>query len=482
MTGPERPGIPLCVDLDGTLVATDMLHEALLLLAKGSPRHLAAFPFWLRHGRAGFKHRVAARVEIDPAHLPYRPEVLDLIAQARAEGRPVILATAAPLRVARAIAGHLGLFDEVLSSEEALNLSGHYKADALTERFGERGFDYVGNGRADLPVLAHARNGWLVSADGRLRRAAMRQALETRFLPARAGGVRAWAKALRLHQWLKNGLILVPAIAAKRIAEPETLAAALLAFLSFSLFASAVYLVNDLLDLSADRRHARKSRRPFASGALPVAKGAAAAPLLALASLAVALMLPGRFLAVLIGYGIVTTLYSFWLKRQVVVDVILLAGLYTIRILAGAAATRVVPSFWLLAFSMFLFLCLAMVKRYSELRQAEDEGRMLAGRGYLPNDLPVVLAMGSGSGLVAVLILAFYTQSEIVPAHYPAAHWLWLIPPTLLYWVVRLWLKAGRGQVDDDPVLFAAKDWQSLAAAALMAAFFLLAGSGWDPW
>ena len=301
------------------------------------------------------------------------------------------------------------------------------------------------------------------------------------FVDRRSGGVRAWMKALRVHQWLKNLLIFVPLLASGRFRDFELLAQAALAFASFSLFASAVYVVNDMVDLQSDRLHRTKRMRPFASGALPLSAGVAAAPVLVIAALGLALLLPALFLATLLGYALATTLYSFALKRQVIVDVMLLAGLYTMRILAGSAATDIRPSFWLLAFSMFIFLCLAMTKRYSELREAIDQDKTLSGRGYLPSDLPVVLALGSASGFVSVLILALYTQSLVVPELYPAPEWIWLVPPLLLYWVARLWLKAGRGEIDDDPVLFAARDWQSLVVAIAVGILFVLAASGFWP-
>ena len=298
---------------------------------------------------------------------------------------------------------------------------------------------------------------------------------------ARRGKLGTWAKALRVHQWLKNLLVFVPLLASGKFGESRLALQAALAFVSFSLLASAVYLVNDMVDLQSDRVHATKRNRPFASGALSVAAGIAAAPILVAGSLGTAILLPPLFMVTLLAYALTTTVYSFALKKQVIVDIMLLAGLYTMRILAGSAATSIHPSFWLLAFSMFIFLCLAMTKRYSELREAMDEDKTLSGRGYRPSDLPVVLALGSGSGLVSVMILALYTQSLIIPETYPAPEWIWLVPPLLLYWVARLWLKAGRGEIDDDPVLFAAKDWQSLSVAAAVGILFVLARSGWWP-
>ena len=301
------------------------------------------------------------------------------------------------------------------------------------------------------------------------------------FLVAPSRGFGVWTKALRVHQWLKNLLVFVPLLASGRFYETEAPLKAALAFISFSLFASAVYLINDMIDLQSDRLHRTKRNRPFASGAIPVAAGIFAVPILIVGSVGIALLLPPLFLVTLLAYGAATTFYSFILKRQVIVDIMLLAGLYTMRTLAGSAATDIHPSFWLLAFSMFLFLCLATTKRYSELRQAMDQDQVLSGRGYLPSDLPVVLALGSASGVVSVLVLALYTQSLIVPEIYPAPEWIWLVPPLLLYWVARLWLKSGRGEIDDDPVLFAARDWQSIAITATVGLLFILARSGWWP-
>jgi 4-hydroxybenzoate polyprenyltransferase/phosphoserine phosphatase len=480
MADAERP-IPLCVDLDGTLIRSDTLHEALLLLAKDSPRILPALPLWLAGGKAKFKHSVSERVDVHAATLPYCEDVLTIIREARAQHRPVVLVTAAPARIAKAIADDVKLFDDVLTSDESVNLSRDRKAAALVSRYGHKGFDYAGNSADDLPVFEYCRRGFLVSSSPRLRRAAERRNCNLTFVDRRTGGARAWMKALRVHQWLKNLLIFVPLLASGRFRNLELTGHAALAVASFSLFASAVYLINDVADLQSDRIHRTKRNRPFASGAIPIASGVAAAPVLVAISIALALFLPPLFLAALLAYAVVTTLYSFALKRQVVVDVMLLAGLYTMRILAGSAATDIRPSFWLLAFSMFFFLCLAMTKRYSELREATDADKVLSGRGYLPSDLPVVLAIGAGSGLVSVLILALYTQSLIVPELYSAPEWIWLAPPLLLYWVARIWLKAGRGEIDDDPVLFAARDWQSLTIAALVGILFALARSGWWP-
>lgn len=477
----EHP-IALCVDLDGTLVRTDMLYEATLELLKRAPLALARVPGWLAQGKAAMKQRISEAVEVEVAHLPYRREVLDLIDAARAEGRPVVLATASNVQIAEAVARHLGLFDAVVSSDAATNLSAEAKAERLVALFGEGGFDYVGNGRADLPVWRRARRVIVVSADRRLHVRAGMHGQDVARIEDPRRMLRLWFKSLRPHQWLKNLLVFVPLFAGHRAGDVELLINAVLAFVAFSLTASSVYIVNDLVDLPSDRRHHRKHKRPFASGALPIAGGIVAAPLVLLAGLAVAAFLPLPFLGVLVFYLALTSLYSFWLKRQVLVDVMLLAGLYTLRIIAGSAATGIVPSFWLLAFSMFVFLSLALVKRHQELHQAEGDGALLAGRGYMRSDLPVLLALGAGSGLASVMVLALYIDSPVVAASYPAPVWLWLVPPVMLYWVGRLWMKAQRGEIHDDPVVFAVIDRQSQVIAVLIALVVFAASAGLRFW
>lgn len=473
--------VPLCVDLDGTLVRTDTLHESIVLLAKTSPRSLPHMVAWLRFGKAHFKDQISKQVDLDVEQLPFDDQVVQLVNNARAQGRRTCLVTAANGRIAHKIAESTGWFDEVLCSDASINLSRHCKAEALVERFGEAAFDYVGNSGDDVPIFARARRGILICSKARLRSSAKSANSNMTYLEPQRGAIGPWVKALRIHQWLKNTLIFVPLVASGQITNFTLLSQCLLAFLAFSMLASSVYILNDLLDVEADRRHGSKRHRPFASGRLSISSGVAAAPVLALAALVVALFLPPLFAGVIVGYGVITSAYSIWLKRQVIVDVMLLASLYTLRILAGSAATGIEPSFWLLALSMFMFLSLALTKRYSELRLEVAEGRLIPGRGYMSSDLPVILSLGVGSGLVAVLILALYTQAAVVPALYPAPEWLWLVPPLILYWVCRLWMKAGRGEVDDDPVVFAARDWQSLTIVVAVGALFLLGRSGWWP-
>lgn len=292
-----------------------------------------------------------------------------------------------------------------------------------------------------------------------------------------ASKFRAWIRSLRPHQWLKNLLVFVPLVAAQEAGDFGPTLNALLAFIAFSLAASAVYVLNDLLDLPSDRKHERKRMRPFASGTLSVRAGLFSAGVLLFAALLTAFYLPPFFTAILLFYILITSAYSFRLKRRVIVDVILLAGLYTLRVIAGSAATDIAPSFWLLAFSMFLFLSLGIVKRYSELQVATDDGSALPGRGYVSSDLPV-LALGASSGLMAIMVLALFINSPAVVEGYAEARWTWLVPPIMLYWVARLWMKTHRGEVDEDPVIFAARDKQSLIIMGLLAAVFSAAVFG----
>ncbi|MBC8057610.1 MAG: UbiA family prenyltransferase, partial [Rhizobiales bacterium] len=392
--------------------------------------------------------------------------------------RPVVLATASPRRWAEAIAAHVGLFDRVVATEGDRNLSGAAKAVSLAGSYGVRGFDYIGNGRSDVPVWAQARQAIVVSSSGSLLRAARGAATVAEVVPVERAGPLAYVKMIRAHQWLKNLLVGVPVASAHLLGSSESVLAAVTAFFSFSLCASAVYLLNDLLDLEADRQHIRKRKRPLAAGRIPLHHAALLAPLLLIAALALSLTLPPAFLLVLSLYFAMTLAYSLRLKRQVIVDVLLLAALYTTRIVAGAVAISVTPSFWLLAFSMFLFLSLAIVKRYGEMRVTLLQSKQTAaGRGYWVGDLPVLLSLGVSAGMAAVLVLALYINDPETRRLYPDTVWLWFVPPLILYWVSRVWMKAHRDEIDDDPVVFAVRDWQSLVTVALLGGCFVMASS-----
>ena len=473
--------IPLCVDLDGTLVRTDTLVEALLLLCRSQPRQLLALPSWLGQGLARFKERVATVVRLDPASLPYDPDLLDYLRNERDRGRRLLLVTASHERTARDVADHLQLFDEVIATNGRQNLKGRRKRDELVRRFGDGGFDYAGDSAADLSVWPAARRAIAVNASRRVLRLLGNRAshvIGTRRRPLPL----LLLRALRVRQWVKNLLVFVPILLAHQFLDAGLLAKSAIAFLSFSLGASAVYVLNDLLDIEADRHHPDKCRRPLAAGDLPLSIGFVLIPLAAGSSLAAALFLPTGFLVTLLFYFLLTTLYSFRLKKIALLDVIVLASLFTTRIIAGSTATGIVVSEWLLAFSMFVFFSLAAVKRYAELlrmrsKTADGESK-LRRRGYFSGDHELILQMGISSGFMAVVVLALFVSSESVTKLYPNPTLLWFACPLVLYWIGRIWLLAHRGEVTDDPLMFAVRDRVTWIVAILGGGILIMARGG----
>ena len=467
--------VPLCVDLDGTLVRSDMLVESILTLLKQNPLYLFVLPLWLSRGRGRLKCEVTRRAQPDATTLPYDQRVCELV-QSESSRRPVVLCTAADRAIADAVANHVGGFSAVMSTDGAANLSGRNKADALVERFGERGFDYVGNERRDLAIWRHARRAIVANAGAGVGKRASGVCEAVDVLSREHGGLHDWLRALRLHQWLKNVLVFVPLFAAHLVMDPIAATHATAAFVIFGACASGVYILNDLFDLDADRRHPRKRNRPFAAGNLPLGGGFALAVLLTLAAFAAAYALAPRFALVLLGYYILTLAYSLRLKQIAMLDVLVLATLYTVRIVAGTVAIHVQFSFWLLAFAMFLFLSLALVKRYTELGVQRQIGESTAsGRGYVAGDYELLASLGGASGYLSVLVLALYINSTASAELYHRPYFLWLLCPLLLYWISRTWIIAHRGKMHDDPVVFAARDKVSMVLLVLAAIVVLLA-------
>jgi 4-hydroxybenzoate polyprenyltransferase len=467
--------LPLCVDLDGTLIHSDLLVESALALFARRPLMVFAMFIWLLRGKAHLKREIARRVDLDASVLPYNAALLDWLRDVQGT-RSIVLCTASDRSLAQKVSDHLGIFDEVIASDGERNMAGSNKADALVAQFGEHAFDYAGNATVDLLVWRHARGAIVVETGTVLSTAVAKTVPILKRFELRRPGIRTWTKALRLHQWVKNTLIFLPLLAAHRALEPEAVMQALLAFVCFGLCASGVYLTNDLLDLPADRKHHRKRHRPFAAGTLPLVAGPVVAAALLVASLALAAFVSIEFLLVLVGYYVLTSAYSIRLKRIMMLDVIVLAMLYTTRILAGAAAIHSPASFWLLAFSMFIFLSLAMIKRYTELLALQKVGKVKAsGREYDVDDIPLIQSMGSSSGYLAVLVLALYIDSTASGSLYRHPHYLWLLCPLLLYWISRTWAVAHRGIMHDDPVVFAVMDNTSRIIAAIAAVVVVLA-------
>jgi 4-hydroxybenzoate polyprenyltransferase len=463
----RETSLPLCVDLDGTLIRSNLLLETLLRLVKANPLYLLLLPVWLMGGRANLKAQIAARVPFNPATLPYDGELIQWLQAEHTAGRSLWLCTAAHEGLASQVAAYIGLFDGVVASDQARK---------LVELFGEAGFDYCGNERRDLALWQHAHGAIIVHGSKRLALATARVVPVLRTFPPPAHRWRALLRALRPHQWAKNALVVIPLLAGHHAADPGLAVAALLAVVAFCLCASSVYVLNDLLDLEADRQHSRKSRRPFAAGELSIATGLLLSPCLLALGLLVAFALPAKFVLVFGIYYALTLGYSFFLKNHILVDTLTLAGLYTVRILAGAAATGIAPSFWLLLFSVFLFLSLAFVKRFAELDGLRRQQQLRAsGRNYHVEDLSLLRSMGTASGYMSVLVLALYINSPEVLALYHRPKVIWLLCVLLLYWVSRIWIVAQRGKLHDDPVVYALRDPVSILTGLLAAITVILA-------
>ena len=476
----------LFVDMDGTLIATDLFAESIFSAIKQDPMVLWKFPSWYRQGRAHLKRQLAERVRPDVKNLPMREEVLEFIAEERQQGKRIVLATASDRIWAEELAEELGLFDDVLASDGVLNLKGPTKLvamEAYCEEHGFDRFDYVGDAPADLPIWVKTEQALAVAPSARLRRAIVKSGVSSREFGLRGSLPSVILKLMRPKQWVKNLLLFVPLIMAHDITHTYKLLSCCLAFITFSICASSVYVLNDLLDVEADRLHPKKKYRPFAAGTVPVALGVPLAAGLLVLGLGLSIIfLPWRYSVLLAGYYCLTGAYSVWLKRKVMVDVVVLASLYTIRILAGGLATHTTVSEWLLAFSLFIFTSLAFAKRYAELRRLSARGdhEPAKGRGYMTSDLRIMEMMGTVSGFVAVLVLVLYINHDKVMDLYPNNKALWFLCPVFMYWVGRLWIMAGRGEMQEDPVAFAVRDRKSWVVGGLAIIILWFATWTWN--
>ena len=471
----DSDAVPLVVDVDGTLLATDLLQEAALQFVALHPWRAWEIAVWLRSGKAAVKSRLADHVDPDMRTLPMRPEVLRLIRQAQAAGRPVYLASASDLRYVQALAERIGGIAGVFGTETGRNLSGRAKAEQLETTFGHKGYDYVGDHAVDVPVWRSARRALVVASSSRLLRQVQAAFPEAEIVARPRRHWPSYLGALRPHQWAKNVLLFLPALAGHRFELP-TLVPTAFAFVCFCLAASSAYLINDLLDVPGDREHPRKMHRPFAAAKLPIPHGIAMAFVLMVAAVLLSLVLPTPFLGVLLFYVATTLGYSLVLKRRPLLDVIVLAGLYALRVYGGLAATNYHTTQWLLMFSLFLFLSLALVKRCSELvpkRLAESSE--LVGRAYRVEDLAVLLPMAAAAGYGAVFVIVLYLYSPEVQALYTSPNRLVLMCPLMTYWISRVLLLCNRGELHHDPVVFALTDRVSWFLALCAAAVLVLA-------
>lgn len=464
----SKTSTPLVVDLDGTLTPTDTLLESLIHVVKQSPLNLLRIPLWLLKGRAGFKAAIAEKTRLAAESLPYHESLIAYLRAEKAQGRTVILATAAHVSIADAVARHLGLFDQVLATTPEHNLKGRAKLKVIQENVGSS-FVYAGDAQADLPIWQAAKAAILVGTPPALAATVREQTPIEREFPGEKATLIDWLRALRVHQWVKNLLLFVPLLTAFSFMEINKVLSMGLAFLAFSLAASATYIVNDLWDLESDRLHPRKRLRPFADVRLPVLHGLVVAGVSLVSAFLLAYFVSAGFFLMLLAYLALTSAYSWTLKKYVLIDAIMLSLLYTLRILAGAVAIGVATSSWLLAFSVFIFLSLALVKRCAELVSLAKSGQEKAhGRDYRVTDLTVLWPLGVGTALSAVVVFGLFISSPETQTRYATPHLLWLVAIGLVYWLGRLWIKTSRGEMHDDPVVYAIKDHASRITVALM--------------
>lgn len=461
-------------DLDGTLIKSDMLLESVFILIKKNPIYIILLPFWLLKGKAQLKNEINKRIDFNPELLPYNQDVIDFLNKKKSEGNKIILATASNQNIATKISNYLGIFDETYGSTSELNLKSKNKRDFLNEKYGKNQYSYVGDSSADLKVWEDSKDAYVMN-NGISEKNKISNLKEVIGEKSKST-LKLIIKEIRVYQWVKNLLLFIPALMAHKT-DLDFYYTILIAFISFSLLASSVYVLNDLLDLDADRQHPRKKNRPFASGNLSLLYGFILLPILITISFALAIIyLPYEFVLTLLVYYLITNLYSFKLKRIELIDIITLASLYTIRIISGGLAVDVPISPWLLAFSMFLFLSLALLKRYTELLSMIKENKVKAtGRGYHVEDIDMIRSFGTSSAYIAILVYALYAYSDQVQVLYNKPILMWLVAVLLLYWITRIWFLAHRGKMTDDPIVFTGKDPNSWIVGLIIGILMLWA-------
>lgn len=469
----------LAVDLDGTLLKGDLLWESLGRFLLPAPwRAVLVFGWWLRGGRARLKAELAERVRIDGPSLPWNHTVVEFCEARASEGWTIVVATASNQIAAEAVTRHFAFVSSVLGSDVSINLKAERKAEKLVKEFGAAGFDYIGDSASDLPVWKVSQNAWLVgsaTAEANVSRTLARPAV--RIAADCGNSPRRWVGALRPHQWLKNLLVFFPVLTAHRWNDAECWRLVVPVFFALCCMASASYLLNDLSDLEADRRHQRKKSRPLASGELSIPAGMLALVVLLTLGIGLAAMSGPKALAATLAYFLFSALYSLALKTVPILDAVFLSGLYTYRMVLGGIAGSVMISGWLLAFSTTFFLGLAFLKRYVELdAMPVQTTERVSRRGYRREDVGFVQITGVASSFLSVVVLALYLDSSASSALYLKPHWLWAIALALLLWNMRVWFLAGRKQMHDDPVWFAAKDPATFALCVFCMAVVAAAG------
>ena len=459
----------LCLDLDGTLIKSDALFESLFQLIKFNPLLLFVVPFWLMKGKPNLKEEIDKRIDFDASNLPYNQELLEYAVLQKELGRKVYLATASHISIAEKVANHLGFFDGVYATKDGYNLKSEKKAKVLNEEFGKGNYVYAGDAKVDFNIWKDSAASIVVSnSKSFINSVSSKFNIEKSFYNE-VNLTKRIIKQIRVYQWVKNILLFLPILLAHSLGNIKELTDVVIGFFSFSISASFVYVLNDLLDLDSDRSHPRKKFRPLASGDLPIQIGIALVPILLIIGIGLSFLLSSKFQLILLSYIVLTTAYSFSLKRIPILDIILLATLFTSRIVAGAFAANVELSMWILAFSMFFFLNLAVLKRYTELLVMKNKNEIEAkGRGYTIEDMGLLLSIGPAAGFLSVLVFVLYLNSSQATSLYNNPSILWLISPIFLYWISRIWHLSVRGKMTDDPIVFAVKDKASYIIGILI--------------
>lgn len=472
-----RPQPPLVIDLDGTLFVGDTLGEGLLWLLFNKPLTLLALAPKFLSGRAALKRAVADAAPFDHQHAVYRKDVIALARRAREDGDAVHLVTGADQSLADSVAAQLGLFDDSTGSDGVTNLVGTAKADFLKSRHPD-GFHYVGNSVKDRPVWAAAAGATVIAqSEQAARRIVGAAAPAFELIPARPATLKDWVKALRLHHWVKNFLLFVPLALGQLFDDVNAIAYAIAAFFIFGMIASSGYLVNDLSDIAADRTHPRKRKRAIAAGRISTGLAAGLAAALGAGGLAWAALLDADFAVWALVYYVCTLAYTLRLKRMPLTDILVIGGLFTIRLTAGMAILDQTISIWLTSFSFALFSSLAFAKRNGELSAAAARGDAAPrGRGYRLDDRHLLTAFGVGAAMTAMVVMLLYFQFRALSTGlYDDVEFLYFAPLVLFSWLMRVWIRAYRGELHDDPIIFALKDRTSWLHAVAVVAIWLIA-------
>ena len=471
---------PIVVDLDDTLVLTDTLHENLITLIKNNPVEIFKLPTKLTNGKAAFKNYVYQNSQLEVDSLPYRKELIEYLTVKKQEGHKIILATAANEEIANTVAAYLGIFDQVLGSSSSHNLRGENKLQAIQQYVGKE-FIYAGDHSVDLPIWKVSK-GAIIAGN---KTSELSKELAKHNIPViklfenPKVTLKTWVKAIRVHQWLKNGLLFVPLLVSFNFLEISKLLEVFLAFIAFSLGASATYILNDLWDLSNDRKHKRKCKRPFASGVISIPKAVKASIILLTTSFILSYWVSPAFFLIFILYLIITTLYSLKFKKEVLVDITILSILYTMRILAGGVVSNIGLSYWLISFSIFIFLSLATMKRCGELvSMADSPKNSIVGRGYSKSDLNILWPLGISSYIGAIILFGLYINDPITISNFNLSEGLWGVQLVLFYLVGNLWIKTKHGFMHDDPIVYLIKDKKSLILIFIMIILFLISHNG----